>query len=255
MDDINLYMLLFLIVSGFIAAFIDTVVGGGGLISMPALLFIGLPPAPAVTTNKFAASMGAVVGFISFVRSGYVRFSMVKYLLPLSFLGSIGGAYTLHLIPPDFLRPLIIVMLVLVTIYTLFKKDFGRTTTFKGMTSRIWALSLLIAFTMGFYDGFFGPGTGTFLLFAFLWIGLDFIGAAANARALNFASNIAGAIFFASQGTVIYEYAIPMGIAMMFGAFCGARMAIAKGASYVKALFIIMSTVLIGKQVIDLFIK
>lgn len=253
MDDINLYMLLFLVVSGFIAAFIDTVVGGGGLISMPALLFVGLPPVAAVTTNKFAACMGAIVGFASFVRSGYVKFSMVKYLLPLSFLGSACGAYTLHLVPSDFLRPLIIAMLVAVTAYTLLKKDFGKNASFGGMTKRIWFLSTVIAFVMGFYDGFFGPGTGTFLLFAFLWIGLDFIGAAANARALNFASNIAGAIFFALQGSVLYEYALPMGIAMMFGAFCGARMAISKGASYVKALFVIMSTLLIGKQVFDLF--
>lgn len=92
-----------------------------------------------------------------------------------------------------------------------------------------------------------------FLLFAFLWIGFDFIGAAANARGLNFASNIAGALFFISSGIVDFAYAIPMGLAMMVGAFCGARMAIAKGATYVKTLFIIMSIVLIGKQVIDLF--
>lgn len=117
----------------------------------------------------------------------------------------------------------------------------------------MWILSAIAAFIFGFYDGFFGPGTGTFLLFAFLWIGFDFIGAAANARGLNFASNIAGALFFISSGIVDFAYAIPMGLAMMVGAFCGARMAIAKGATYVKTLFIIMSIVLIGKQVIDLF--
>lgn len=148
---------------------------------------------------------------------------------------------------------MIIILLVAVTIYTLTKKEFGQVATFNGMSQKMWILSAIAAFIFGFYDGFFGPGTGTFLLFAFLWIGFDFIGAAANARGLNFASNIAGALFFISSGIVDFAYAIPMGLAMMVGAFCGARMAIAKGATYVKTLFIIMSIVLIGKQVIDLF--
>ena len=249
MDDINLYLLLFLIATGFIAAFIDTVVGGGGLISLPALLFTGMPPVTAIATNKVAASMGATVGFASFVRSGRVDFSTIKFLLPLSFIGSICGASILKLIPSDFLRPLIIILLVAVTIYTLTKKNFGQIATFHGMSKKMWILSAVAAFIFGFYDGFFGPGTGTFLLFAFLWIGFDFIGAAANARGLNFASNIAGALFFISSGIVDFTYALPM----VVGAFCGARMAIAKGATYVKTLFIIMSVVLIGKQVIDLF--
>lgn len=252
MDDLNIYMLVFLIVSGFIAAFVDTVVGGGGLISLPALLFVGLPPVSAIATNKVAASMGATIGFATFVRSGHVDFSIIKYLLPLSFIGSVCGASILKLIPSDFLRPLIVVMLIAVTIYTLTKKEFGAVATFHGMNKRLWILSCIIAFVFGFYDGFFGPGTGTFLLFAFLWVGFDFIGAAANARGLNFASNIAGAIFFIWAGIVDYQYAIPMGLSMMFGAFCGARMAIAKGAGYVKILFIAMSTILIGKQLIDL---
>ena len=253
MEDINIYMCLFLNVTGFIAAFIDTVVGGGGLISLPALLFTGMPPVTAIATNKVSASMGATIGFASFVRSGRVDFSTIKYLLPLSFIGSICGASILKLIPSDFLRPLIIILLVAVTIYTLTKKEFGQVATFNGMSQKMWILSAIAAFIFGFYDGFFGPGTGTFLLFAFLWIGFDFIGAAANARGLNFASNIAGALFFISSGIVDFAYAIPMGLAMMVGAFCGARMAIAKGATYVKTLFIIMSIVLIGKQVIDLF--
>ena len=157
MDDINLYMLLFLIVTGFIAAFIDTVVGGGGLISLPALLFTGMPPVTAIATNKVAASMGATIGFASFVRSGRVDFSTIKFLLPLSFIGSICGASILKLIPSDFLRPLIIALLVAVTVYTLTKKNFGQIATFHGMSRKMWLLSAVSAFTFGFYDGFFGP--------------------------------------------------------------------------------------------------
>ena len=156
MEDINIYMCLFLIITGFIAAFIDTVVGGGGLISLPALLFTGMPPVTAIATNKVSASMGATIGFASFVRSGRVDFSTIKYLLPLSFIGSICGASILKLIPSDFLRPLIIILLVAVTIYTLTKKEFGQVATFNGMSQKMWILSAIAAFIFGFYDGFFG---------------------------------------------------------------------------------------------------
>ena len=114
-------------------------------------------------------------------------------------------------------------------------------------------VSGLVAFAFGFYDGFFGPGTGSFLLFAFLMVGFDFIGAAANARALNFASNISASLLFAYFGLVEFSYVIPMGLAMIAGAWCGAHMALKKGTGYVRPLFVIMTTVLIGKQLIDLW--
>ena len=114
-------------------------------------------------------------------------------------------------------------------------------------------IGFCIAFGQGFYDGFFGPGTGSFLLFAFLMVGFDFIGAAANARALNFASNISASLLFAYFGLVEFSYVIPMGLAMIAGAWCGAHMALKKGTGYVRPLFVIMTTVLIGKQLIDLW--
>jgi len=116
-------------------------------------------------------------------------------------------------------------------------------------------MSIAVAFAFGFYDGFFGPGTGSFLLFAFLLMGFDFVGSAANARALNFASNIAALLAFTVLGLPNFYYALPMGLAMIVGAFCGARMALSKGASYVRPLFIGVTTVLIGKQLWDMFWK
>ena len=113
-------------------------------------------------------------------------------------------------------------------------------------------LSGCVAFSFGFYDGFFGPGTGSFLLFSFLLVGFDFLGAAANARALNFASNIAGVTVFGLFGLIDFSYALPMGLSMIVGAWCGARMALKKGTGYVRPLFIAMTTVLIGKQIVDL---
>ena len=240
---------------GFSSAFIDAVVGGGGLISIPALMWTGLPMLHVLGTNKAAAVMGACTSFFTFVKSGKVDLKVVRYLFPLSFLGSAVGVLIVRQIPSDFLRPLVIVLLIFVAIYSILKKDWGKDSTFRGMSKRLLVISALVSFFFGFYDGFFGPGTGSFMLFAFLLAGFDFLGAAANARALNFASNFAAAILFTYFGHVDFSYALPMGISMIIGAFFGARMAIKNGAGYVRPLFILMTTILIGKQIYDLFLK
>lgn len=253
MGLLDLNMLAFLVFFGFMAAFIDAVVGGGGLISIPALMWAGLPPVTVLGTNKCAAVMGAFTSFATFVRSGRVDMWLIKRLFPVALIGSGLGVLTVRLIPSDVLRPLVVVMLIVVLLYSVFKKNWGNENRYEGMSGRMLVLSGLVSFAFGFYDGFFGPGTGSFLLFAFLLVGFDFIGAAANARALNFASNISAALLFAYFGLVDFSYAIPMGLAMIVGAWCGARVALKKGTGYVRPLFIIMTTVLIGKQLMDLF--
>lgn len=247
------HTILFLMIMGFLAAFIDAVVGGGGLISIPSLLWTGLPPIMVLGTNKVASVMGAFSSFMTFIRSGKVDFWVIRRLFPLSLLGSVLGVLLVRQIPADFLRPLVLVMLVLVAVYSICKKNWGEVSTYHGMTRRMLLLSGTVAFAFGVYDGFFGPGTGSFLLFAFLCIGFDFLGAAANARALNFASNISAALLFSSFGLVDFSYALPMGFSMILGAFCGARMALSRGTGYVRPLFILMTTILIGKQIWELF--
>ena len=114
------------------------------------------------------------------------------------------------------------------------------------------ALSMVAALAMGFYDGFFGPGTGSLLLFIFLMLGFDFISATANTKALNFASNLSATIFFGLSDMINFEMGIFMGITMIFGAYCGARFAITKGVTYVRPMFIVVTTLLIGKQLLSL---
>ena len=253
MELLDLQTLGFLLFFGFMASFVDSVVGGGGLISIPALMWTGLPPITVLGTNKAAAVMGAFTSFVTFVRSGKVDAWLIRRLFPLSLIGSGIGVLTVRQIPSEMLRPLVVVMLILVLVYSILKKDWGKESTYQGMSKRLLLLSGTVAFAFGFYDGFFGPGTGSFLLFAFLMVGFDFLGAAANARALNFASNISASILFTYFGSVNFSYAIPMGLAMIVGAWCGAHMALSKGAGYVRPLFIIMTTILIGKQLMDLF--
>ena len=242
---------IFLIVSGFIASFIDSTVGGGGLISTPALLSLGLPVPYALGTNKLAASIGCFTSVLSFWRAGKIKKAAFT-LMPLSFIGSALGAYVVYLLPEQLMKNIIVVLLVAVAVYTYRRKDWGDAGTVEKLGMQALIGAIVMAFAMGFYDGFFGPGTGSFLLFAFLMLGFDFIGATANTKALNFASNLAATVFFAASGMIDYQMGIFMGISMIFGAYCGARFVIIMGVAYVRPMFIAVTTVLIGKQLMDL---
>lgn len=247
----GLNMILFLILAGFLAALIDSVVGGGGLISLPALLMNRLPISVALGTNKMASTLSSLTSTLSFIRAGKVNLQLVKYLIPLSLIGSILGSYTVHWIPSQWLRPLMIVLLLGVTVYTIVKKDWGQISTYKGMTRKSIWLTAISAFAIGFYDGFFGPGTGSFLIFTFLMNGFDFVTAAGNAKVLNFTSNVGSLVTFMLLDSVNYFYGILMGGAMIVGAIVGSRVAIHKGALLIRPLFIGVTALLIGKQVWD----
>ncbi|WP_297966251.1 TSUP family transporter [uncultured Anaerovibrio sp.] len=248
----DLEIMGFLALFGFIGAFIDAAVGGGGLITIPALMWTGLPPVTVLGTNKVAASMGSVFSFLTFIRAGKMDIALMKRLCPLSLIGSFAGVLLVQHMSSEFLRPLIIIMLVLVFLYTLFKKDWGKESRPQTITGKKMLLCLIMAFALGFYDGFFGPGTGSFILFGFIMLGFDFIFATGNAKAMNFASNIAAAVLFSCFGSVDFTYAIPMGVFMILGAIAGSKVAITKGVSYIRPLFIIVTAVLIGKQIMTM---
>ena len=252
MEILDASTLAIIFAMGFVAAFIDSVVGGGGLISIPTLMWAGLPMVNVLGTNKLAACMGAVVGAATFFRSGNADKKFLRILFPMAFIGSILGVLIVRDIPPDFLRPLVVVMLIVIAIYSLLKKDLGKREV-NIVPQRKFSIGVVLIFIMGIYDGFFGPGTGSFMLFLFLMLGYGFLGAAANARICNFASNLSGVMTFFYFGLINLSYALPMGFGMMIGAYCGAKMALAKGADYVRPLFIIVTTVLIGKQLLELF--
>lgn len=253
MEILGLHILAFLFGFGFLSAFIDSIVGGGGLIAVPALMWTGLPPLMVLGTNKCASVMGACTSFITFARSGKVDVKLIKKLFPLSLIGSACGVMTVRLLPSEVLRPMVVILLIGVLLYSIFKKDWGTENHYHGVTTKMLVLSGVVAYGLGFYDGFFGPGAGSFLIFAFLALGFDFLRAAANARALNFASNLAAVTSFALIGAINLSYAIPMGLGMITGAYCGSHMALSKGTGFVRPLFIVVTTILIGKQLLDLF--
>lgn len=254
MLDMELSIIILLFLFGFLAAFIDSVVGGGGLISLPALMFTGLSPSAAVATNKLAGTLGSLTSTISFYRSGKMDFHTIKKLFPFVFLSSMIGAWTVHLLDPAILKPLMLIMLAAVLVYTLFKKDWGSISTYQKLTPKKYIGFFLLVCVIGFYDGFLGPGTGSFLIFSFLLIGFDFLKAAGNAKFLNFASNIGALVMFIFLNQINYGYGIVMAIGQVLGAICGSKFAIKQGAGYVRILFIIVTIVLLAKNTYDYFV-
>ena len=251
MESIAVETILLLLTAGFIAAFIDSTVGGGGLISLPTMLLF-LPPNLALGTNKLASTICSLTSSYSFFRSGKVTMELIRWLFWLSLGGSIAGAMVVQIIPSHFLRPLVVCMLVLVAIYTVFKKEWGSQSTYSGLNRRLMTLGALAAAGLGFYDGFFGPGMGSFMIFAFLFLGFDFVEASGNAKALNLASNIGALGTFLVMDSVVYVYGLTMGVGMLIGAVVGSQVAIRKGTAYVRPLFLTVTTLMIGKQIWDL---
>lgn len=238
---------------GFLAAAVDAIAGGGGLISLPALLFAGVPPHLALGTNKFAATTASLNSALTFAHSGKVNFALVKWQIPFTFLGALLGVWAVLQVDSSFLNKAVLALVLLVGFYTVFHKNLGMEDNFKGLTKSNIAIGCLFAFTLGFYDGFFGPGTGSFLIFAFIAVyGFDFVSASANAKTLNFTSNIASLILFALNGKILYTYAIPMAIFMILGSRVGTKLALTRGARLVKPVFITMSLLVAVKLVYEM---
>lgn len=242
--------LLIICAFGFLAAAVDAIAGGGGLISLPALLIVGVPPHLALGTNKFAASMASLNSSITFARSGKVHIPLVRWQIPFTLIGAFLGAWSVLRVSSAFLSKAVLVLILFVGIYTMFHKSLGMTNNFKGLNSRNISLGCLFALALGFYDGFFGPGTGSFLIFSFIALfGFDFVVASANSKVLNFGSNFAALLIFAWNGKILLYYGIPMAIFMVLGSLVGTKLAIQRGAKLVKPIFITMSFLVAAKLI------
>lgn len=244
-----IYQILLLVLAGFVAAFVDSIAGGGGIISLPALLMAGVPPHFALGTNKFASTAASLTSSIKYAQSDQVDFKLLKYLIPFTLAGAVVGANIVLAINQRFLSVMVMVLVLGVGIYSLFSKQIGAEAHLQAYTRPTLAAGMALAFGLGFYDGFFGPGTGSFLMFGLIAIyGFDFVQAGGNARVLNFASNIAALITFALHGQINYLLGLPMLVAMIGGAQLGSKMALTKGVKLVKPIFVIMSLAVAAKM-------
>ena len=240
--------LIFLCAAGFAAACVDAIAGGGGIISLPAFLLAGVNPHMALGTNKFASTCSSCTSSIKYAQSGKVNFKLLKILVPFTFCGASLGVFCALSIKAEFLNKIVLIMLLFVGIYSLFSKTIGLKNNFKGITKHNISLGIILAFSLGFYDGFFGPGAGSFLIFGLIGIyGFDFINAGGNSKVLNFVSNVTSLILFAINGEIYYLYGIPAAVFMIFGARFGAKLALKKGAKLMKPVFVIMSLAVCAK--------
>lgn len=255
MTDISLEILAYLCFFAFLAGFIDSVVGGGGLVQLPALLiFLPSLAIPAIIgTHKLASFSGTFVATIQYARKVKLNW---KFLIPIIIsagIFSVLGARLVSSLDKSVLKPLILVLLILVLIYTYLKKDLGNIHNPKQTGNRQLLLGLLIGGGLGFYDGFFGPGTGSFLIFAFVIIfGLDFLNASANAKIINCATNIPAIVYFLYTGDVIFKVALPLAVFNIMGSVAGSRLALTKGSSFVRMFFLIVVTGIILRFAYDI---
>lgn len=234
--------IIFLCIGGFIAAFVDSIAGGGGIISLPVFLMSGIPPHLALGTNKFSSSCASFTSSIKFAQSDKVDFKILKFLIPFTLVGSIIGTHTVLNISVKYLNTIVFVLLLIVSTYSIFSKTVGMEDKFKELNKKSIFLGILLAFGLGFYDGFFGPGTGSFLIFGLIYIfKFDFVRAAGNGKVLNFISNISSLMVFVINGQINYTFGIPVAISMVIGARVGTKAALAKGVKLIKPIFIVMS--------------
>jgi len=246
---------IFLALAAFIAGLVDSVVGGGGLIQLPALL-VAFPTAPIALlfgTNKFASVFGTFVASVRFCRAQPIPLGTVLPAAVAAFVFSFLGARSVSLLDPALLRPLVVIALVVVLLYTLFKPSAGDIHAPKLSSSAQRIVAVCIGGVLGFYDGFFGPGTGSFILFAFVaLLGFDFVRASGSAKVLNVATNVAALAFFIPNGYVRYELAVFMAAANVAGSLVGVRLALRNGTRFVRVLFIVVVVALLAKQIIQL---
>lgn len=239
-----------LLLAAFFAGAIDAIGGGGGLIQVPAL-FAALPgarPATVLATSKLAGFFGTMSAAGRYLRSVRMPWTTVAPAIAVAALASLGGAAAVTHVSPALFRPLVPVMLVVVLIYTILHKDLGAVHRPHPATwQRLVAGTLLVAL-VGFYDGFFGPGAGSFLMLLFVrWYGFDFLHAAAAARVVNVATGGTALAWFSAHGSVLWPLGIAMALANMLGAQIGARVALRRGTSFVRIVFAAVVALLIAR--------
>jgi uncharacterized membrane protein YfcA len=250
--------LLIVSLASLLAGFVDSIVGGGGLILVPALfaVFPTTHPATLFGVNKGASVWGTAVATVQYARRVDMRWAALLPAALAGFAGSFAGAWLVTVISPGFLRKALPFVLLAVLFYTLARKELGRTHAprFTGR-AETWA-ACTIGVLLGFYDGFFGPGTGSFFVFLFVrWLGYDFLNASASAKLLNTATNLAALILFAMKGHVWWHFALTMALANVVGSLLGTRMALKHGAGFVRVVFIVVVSALILKTGFDAFLK
>ncbi len=225
----------------FLAGFIDSIAGGGGLISLPAYIASGLPVHMALGCNKFSSAFGTIVSSIRFWKNKKVHIKTVVVSIACALVGSAAGARTVLYVDDFIFRIILIIIIPIVAAFVFLKKDFGLENKVDTLhQGKVLIISGLIGLGIGFYDGFLGPGTGTFLIFSYsLLLHFDLVTASGNAKLVNLSSNIGALIMFMIHGQVYFELAVPAAFFGVAGNFIGSGLALKRGSKIIKPVFLI----------------
>ena len=255
--DLTLYTFAFLALAAFCAGLIDAIAGGGGLIQLPALL-IGLEKTETVVvlgTNKVPSIFGTTASALTYRRNIKVSSKLLVVMALPAFFGSMGGASLASLIPTEVLKPLVVVLLIAVLIYTWKRPQLGQIESMRHDEAKRLKIAAGAALVIGFYDGIIGPGTGSFLILALVAVmGFAFLSASAIAKVVNVATNSGAILVFGFNGEIIWKIGLTLAIANVAGGLIGARIAIRGGSTLVRKVFMGITSALILKVALDTYI-
>lgn len=248
--ELGLDILAMLFAVAVLSGFIDAMAGGGGLITIPALLSAGLPPANALGTNKLQACGGSFSASLYFIRQKAVDVKKISLLILLTFIGAACGTIFVQNIDVNFLKTLLPFLVLIIGIYFLFSPNIGDEDRRQRISLPMFAFSAAVG--IGFYDGMFGPATGSFFTLAFiLLLGFNLPKAVAHAKVLNFTSNFAALIFFILGGAVVWKLGLLMMVGQFIGGTLGAKMVMTKGKKLIRPMLVTMSFVMVAKMLYD----
>ena len=243
-------LLLILFAVAALAGFVDSIAGGGGLITIPALLWAGIPPAQALATNKLQGSFGSFSASLSFIRKGHVDPRNMVLAIALTFAGSAFGTILVQMLDPGILMTVLPGLLILIALYFLFSPRVGDLDAHQLINTSTFAFTA--GFGIGFYDGFFGPGTGSFFSIAFVaLLGFNMTKATAHTKVLNFTSNFASLVMFIAGGDVVWVVGLVMAVGALVGAQIGSHMVMKVGSRLVRPLLVVTSIAISIKLIMD----
>ena len=249
-------VIITLIFIAFFAGAIDAAVGGGGLIQIPALMG-ALPHTSTATifgTNKLASICGTASAAFSYLRQVKLEWKLLAVVAITACMSSFGGAACVSMIPQEVLKPFVLFMLIGIAIYTLIKKQFGQHHVQQQLTTKMLILAGIGGLTIGFYDGIFGPGTGSFFIFFFIkYLKFDFLHASALSKIGNFMTNFAALSFFVPTGHILLSLGLMMAVANVCGSLVGVKMALKYGSGFIRILFLILVSILICRLAYQMF--
>ena len=256
-DGVGLETIALLVLAAFAAGWIDAVVGGGGLIQLPALLLVPqLAPVQALATNKLASIAGTATSSLTYYRRVKPDLRTALPMAGLALAGSFGGAAVATVLPTEVFKPIIVVALAAVAVFVAVRPKLGAATSLRFTGRRHLVVACALGIVIGFYDGMLGPGTGAFLVIALVSVvGYDFIASSAKAKIVNFATNLGALALFIPTGAVVWGLGLCLAAANVAGSYLGSRTAIAKGTGFVRVVFLVVAGALIVKLGHDVWVE